>query len=151
MSVEVFGFDNELPSNEEEEVSLLYEEEELPERDIFVQYDYQTARRIQNATTILNNHSLLALNASEGNEPITLIRAKFLAMLNPNWTPEKETELFSSKCFQKSLEFSKSSTTFVTPSNSMLETFEESRPASYSSSFSPNSFKSPGKLRFTDQ
>lgn len=116
-----------------------------------VKLPFNVARRIGEAKNILNNHSLLALHAHEQDEPLALTQAKYLARLNPKWTPELEAELFSSRSYLKSIDPTKSTVTLVTPSANMIDALEESRPASYTSSFSPNSFKSPSRLRFRDQ
>ena len=145
---EIFDLDHDVNSNP---ISPIVESIELSEESNVIKYDFQTSRRIQNAKNVLTNHSLLALKANENDESISITRCRYLAMLNPKWTAEIEKELFSVKPSQKSFDFTKSSVTLVTPSNNMLEALEDSRPSSYSSSYSPSSFKSPSKLRFTDQ
>ena len=144
----IFDFDQDSPHAP---TSQTIETIEVSEREKSLKYDFQTARRIEIAKSVLMNQSILALKALENKEPISLTRARYLAMLNPKWNPEIEKEIFTVKSYQKTIDFSKSSVTLVTPSNNMLEILEDSRPSSYSSSFSPSSFKSSSKLRFTDQ
>jgi hypothetical protein len=133
------------------DTSPTVEKIEISEEVNIIKHDFQTARRIQNAKNILSRHSLLILQATENNEPLSMTRCRYLMMLNPKWTPQVEKEILSTKSYQKSFDFTKSSVTLVTPSNNMLEPLEDSRPSSYSSSFSPNSLNSPSKLRFKDQ
>lgn len=145
---EIFNFEDDAGSSDN---SLIVEQTELTEDCVSKKYDFRTARRIQLAKQMLTNQSLLALKSLENEEAIAITRARYLAMLNPHWSTEKEAELFSVNSDQSFIDFGKSSLTLITPSSSMVEAIEDSRPSSYSSSYSPNSFKSPSKLRFTDQ
>lgn len=111
--------------------------------------NYQTVRRIEHAKTLLRNHSLLAYQSIQTGEPISLIRAKLKAKLSPNWTPEKEKDLFSGD-IKNCRDY-----TIVTPSNNFIE-IDDPHNGSYASSYgaagsyksySAGSFKSPDRLK----
>lgn len=116
--------------------------------------NYQTTRRIEQARSMLKNHSLLAYESIQTGQPISLIKAKLKAKLSPNWTIEKEKEIFSNN--DSSLATCKDYT-IVTPSHTFIEiddtphnnSFASSFGASgsYKATFSPASFKSPDRLK----
>lgn len=142
---EIFTLDHDF---NEQNIKRIHSNNNLEQK---ISFNFQTAQRIEQAKSVLRCHSLLALLSEENNEPITITRTRYLARLNPAWSLESEKIIFETKAHQKEFDIMKTSLTHVTPSNSMLEVFEESRPSSYSSSYSPSSFKSPSRLRFRDQ
>lgn len=109
--------------------------------------NYATARRIEQARTILKNYSLLLFHANEAKEPVSITRMKWKAKLCKDWTPELEKELFSSSR-DSSHEIQSgnnyhNTVTYVTPSNNFIDlNQQDSRPSSFTSSFSPSSLKS---------
>lgn len=117
-----------------------------------VPLNYQTARRIEQAKAILKNYSLLAYESIQTGEPICLIKAKLIAKLCPNWTPEKEKEIFYTEgSVTNSKEY-----TIVSPSHTFIEVDDIPHNSSFTSSFgaansyktySPASFKSPDRLK----
>lgn len=120
--------------------------------NICVPLNYQTARRIEQAKKILKSHSLLAYESIQTGEPISLIKAKLRAKLCPNWTPDKEKEIFHSE--GNVLNFR--DYTIVTPSHTFIEIDDIPHNSSFTGSFgaansykafSPASFKSPDRLR----
>lgn len=146
---DIFDFEGDI-AGQENQIGIINVSKESLSGSI--KLPFNVARRIGEVKSILNNHSLLALQAHEQAEPLALTRAKYVARLNPKWTPEAESELYAARSYLKAIEPTKSTAvTLVTPSASMVDALEENRPASYTSSFSPSSFKSPSRLRFRDQ
>jgi hypothetical protein len=124
---------------------------EEPEQ-ISAPFNYQTARRIEQAKSMLKNHSLIAYESIQTGQPICLIKAKLKAKLCPEWTPEKEIELFDTEGNITNCK----DYTIVTPSHTFIEIDDVPHNSSYASSFgapsthktySPSSFKSPDRLK----
>jgi len=150
---EIFAFDSNenLSGNSSvERVDLMAE---CPET-LRTPLNYQTARRIERVKNILRDRSLMQYQSLKTGEPMCLVRAKLLAMLSPNWTIEKEKQLFSNDGLASSREY-----TIVTPSHSFIEMddvpYNSSFVSSYSAktgsyksaTFSPASFKSPDRQK----
>lgn len=151
---DIFTFDSSENVNNEavsslESINFAAEEPE----HVTIPLNYQTTRRIEQARAMLKNHSLLAYESIQTGQPISLIKAKLKAKLSPNWTPEKEKQIFLS-------DFNMSNCrdfTIVTPSHTFIEiddvphncSFTSSYGASgsYKAAFSPTSFKSPDRLK----
>lgn len=116
--------------------------------------NYQTARRIEHAKTILRDRSLLTLHSLQTGESICRIRAKLFSKLSPSWSPEIENKIFNPSEFDE-VSFV-SDYTIVTPSNTFIEidnvrSFASSLSAvnnSYKSPYSMGSFKSPDRMKF---
>lgn len=166
---EIFAFDSpQISSNFYENVSanlnsienvnltLTDENESSPDNNLISPLNYQTARRIEQAKTMLRNHSLLVLQSIQTDESICLIRARLLAKLSPSWSPEIENKMFNQSGIDDApIIFDY---TIVTPSNTFIE-FDNVRSfaSSFStvnnsykshSSYSSGSFKSPDRMKF---
>lgn len=149
---DIFAFDSSenIPQNSSSIESINFNAEDTEE--ISVPLNYQTARRIEQAKAMLKNHSLLAYESIQTGEPISLIKAKLKAKLCPNWTPEKEKELFYT---ERNVTNCKDYT-IVTPSHIFIEIDDVPHNSSFASSFSAAnsyktyssaSFKSPDRLK----
>lgn len=126
--------------------------------NVVIPLNYQTTRRIEQARAMLKNHSLLAYEAIQTGQPISLIKAKLKAKLSPNWTIEKEKQIFSNDSnIGTCREY-----TIVTPSHTFIEIDDAPHNSSFTSSFgasgsykaaafSPSSFKSPDRLKHVKQ
>lgn len=123
-------------------------------QSLVIPLSYQTTRRIEQARAMLKNHSLLAYESIKSGDPISLVKAKLKAKLSPNWTPEKEKEIFSSDfntATCRDYTIVTPSHTFIdiddTPHNSSFASSFGAASGSYKSTFSPASFKSPDRLK----
>ena len=149
---DIFAFDSNenIPQNSSSIESVNFDAEEA--ENLTVSLNYQTARRIEQAKSMLRNHSLLAYESIQTGEPICLIKAKLRAKLSPNWTPEKEKEIFYSEANVSNCR----DYTIVTPSHTFIEIDDVPHNSSFTSSFgagnsyktySPASFKSSDRLK----
>ena len=147
---DIFDFDSSesIAQNRSSSIESVNFNSDEPEQ-ISVPLNYQTARRIEQAKTILKNYSLLAYESIQTGEPICLIKAKFIAKLCRNWTPEKEKEIFyNDGNFTNFKDY-----TIVTPSNAFIEIDDIPNNSSFTStaansySYKTCSFKSPDRLK----
>ena len=150
--VDIFAFDSSenVSQNYSSIESINFDSEEAEQ--LSASLNYQTARRIEQAKAMLRNHSLMAYESIQTGEPLSLIKAKLKAKLSPNWTPEKEQELFyTERNISNCRDY-----TIVTPSHNFIEIDDVPHNSSFASSFgaassyktySPSSFKSPDRLK----
>ena len=136
--IEIFAFD----SSETQSHSTSIERVELSATNIEnlrSPLNYQTTKRIEKAKSILLDHSQLAFQSLKSGEPICLVRAKLIAMLSPNWTSEKEQQIFSSETISSNRDY-----TIVTPSHAFIEIDDCPKNSSFASSYSTknSSYKS---------
>ena len=149
---EIFAFESSetitSPSTVRTSIESVNFDAENEESAYLTTMDYQTVRRVEQAKSMLRNHSLLAYQSLQTGEPLSLVRAKLKAKLSPNWTPEREADLFAPSSDPPA---ACPDYTVVTPSHAFIEVDDIPHNGSFVSSYGSYKTFSPGSLKSSDR